>query len=116
MLKPLIFVALLSLFSTNLIAQTTRISQFENEKVKVWQTVIYPNKQETLPMHRHEHNRVVVALTDGVLKVTNQKGQFYDLVLEKDKAYYLPADKAGEMHNDENMSGKPIKVMVIELN
>lgn len=116
MFKSLISFALLALSSANLIAQTARITQFENEKVKVWETIIYPEKQEILPMHRHEHDRVLVALTDGVLKVTNQAGESHDLVLKKDKAYYLPADKREERHNDENKSGKPIKVMVIELN
>ncbi|KTD44503.1 hypothetical protein [Legionella quateirensis] len=95
---------------------TKRIEQFTNNKVKVWQTIIYPTSTKVLPMHRHDHERVLVALTDGVLKITNNKGAVHYLNLKKNKAYYLTQDVPGELHNDENMSNHPIKVMVIELN
>lgn len=65
-------------------------------------------------MHRHDHDRVIVALTDGVLKVTNNKGQTHLLTLEKNTAYYLSKDPINELHKDENMSQHPITVMVIE--
>lgn len=95
--------------------ETVRIPQLSNEKVSVWTTVIYPNKKQILKMHRHEHNRVVVALDNGLLKVANNKGEEHFLKLEKDKAYYLSKDFPGELHTDENMSKHPIKVVVIEL-
>lgn len=95
--------------------QTVRVEQLANNEVTVWKTVIYPNQQHRLTMHRHEHNRVVVALTDGVLKVTNDKGEAHYLKLTKDNAYYLPKDKPNELHSDENITNKAIKVMVIEL-
>jgi len=66
-------------------------------------------------MHRHEHDRVVVAFSDGLLKITNDKGKVHYLKLEKDKGYYLARDVPGELHSDENMSLRPIKVLVIEL-
>lgn len=94
---------------------TNRITQLTNDKVEVWETIIYPNKKQELPMHRHEHDRVIVALTDGILKVTNDKGQTHELKLQKDKAYYLTKDIPGEMHTDENITTHPIKVMVVEL-
>lgn len=94
---------------------TTRISQFSNDKVSVWETVIYPNANQVLKMHRHEHDRVVVALSNGLLKITNDKGKVHYLKLEKNKAYYLTKDVPNERHNDENMSSHPIKVLVIEL-
>ena len=66
-------------------------------------------------MHRHEFDRVLVALTSGTLKVTNQEGQSHDLKLQKNHAYYLEKDPPGELHKDVNISQHPITVMVIEL-
>lgn len=96
--------------------KTIRLPQFQNSKVTVWETIIYPAKNQQLKMHRHDNDRVLVALTDGFLKVTDDKGQSHTLRLEKDKAYYLPRDEAKILHTDENMTTHPIKVMVIELN
>lgn len=95
---------------------TTRIAQFSNDRVSVWETIIYPSKNQALKMHRHEHDRVVVALTDGLLKITNDKNNVHYLKLEKDKAYYLTKDVPNELHNDQNMTSHPIKVLVIEFN
>ena len=33
--------------------ETRRIPQFENERVKVWKSLLLPN--QPLPPHRHEH-------------------------------------------------------------
>jgi hypothetical protein len=66
-------------------------------------------------MHRHDRNRVVVALTDGRFKITNNQGKVHYFTLEKNKAYYLAKDPANEFHNDENVTDHVIKVMVIEL-
>ncbi|QMT61276.1 hypothetical protein [Legionella sp. PC997] len=95
---------------------TVRIPQLSNKEVSIWTTVIHPNQKHILKMHRHDHNRVIVALDDGLLKVVNNKGKEHFLKLEKDKAYYLSKDVPGELHTDENMSNHPIKVVVIELN
>ena len=95
--------------------KTTRIPQFSNENVEVWKTVIYPKQAQVLKMHRHERNRVVVAFDKGTLKITNDQGKVHYLKLEKNQAYYLTKDVPGERHMDENLSGHPIKVMVIEL-
>ena len=94
---------------------TRRVEQFSNGKVAVWKTIIYPASGQALAMHRHEHDRVVVALTDGLLKITTNKGKIRYLKLEKDKAYYLGKDVPNELHNDVNMTSHAIKVMVIEL-
>ncbi|MCL9685296.1 hypothetical protein MJ258_13575 [Legionella sp. EUR-108] len=94
---------------------TKRVEQFSNSKVTVWKTIIYPASGQALAMHRHEHDRVVVALTDGLLKITTNKGKTHYLKLEKDKAYYLGKDVPNELHNDVNMTNHAVKVMVIEL-
>ncbi len=94
---------------------TQRINQFSNTHVNVWKTIVYPTSKQTLAMHRHDYDRVVVALSDGMLKITNDKGQTHLLKLKKDKAYFLNKDPKNEQHMDENISQKPVKVMVIEL-
>lgn len=94
---------------------TNRIPQFSNDLVNVWQTTIYPGKHQELKMHRHETNRVVIALDAGLLKIQNNQGQAHYITLEKNKAYYLAKNKANEWHTDENMTRHPIRVMVIEL-
>lgn len=95
---------------------TQRTVQFSNGKVNVWKTIIYPTSGQSLAMHRHEHDRVLVALSDGLLKITNNKGKTHYLKFAKDKAYYLTKDVPNELHNDENVTNHAIKVMVIELN
>ena len=66
-------------------------------------------------MHRHDYDRVLVALSNGTLKITNNKGDVHYLKLKKNKAYYLPKDPMDELHQDENITQHPITVMVIEL-
>lgn len=95
---------------------TERIQQFSNDKVKVWETIIYPSTKQKLAMHRHDKDRVLIALTDGVLKITNDKGKVHFLTLKKDNAYFMPKDAPQLMHNDENVSMHPIKVMLVQLN
>ena len=92
-----------------------RTEQFTNDKVHVWKTVVYPHAKQKLPMHRHDHDRVVVALSDGKLKIINDKGEVHYLTLQKGKAYFLSKDKPNELHSDENLGDKPVIVMVIEL-
>ncbi len=95
--------------------QTHRVEQWANDKVAVWTTVVYPSATKKLAMHRHEHDRVVVALTDGRFKITNDKGIVHYWTLEKNKAYYLAKDPINELHNDENVSKHTVEVVVIEL-
>lgn len=107
---------IVSLFFNAGIAQASkRIEQFSNDKVHVWKTILYPSAQQKLPMHRHEYDRVLVALTDGTLKITNDKGKVHYLNFKKHKAYYLPKDVPNELHTDENTTNHTIKVMMIEL-
>ncbi len=102
--------------SNTMYAQATqRIEQINNDKVSVWKTLVYPSAKQKLSMHRHEHARVVVALTDGLFKITNDKGKTHYWKLEKNKAYYLAKDPAKELHNDENITDHVIKVIVVEL-
>jgi quercetin dioxygenase-like cupin family protein len=93
---------------------TRREPQFENEHVTVWKSIIMPN--QPLAMHRHDHGRTLIALTDGQLKVFDQAGkQLTTYNWERGKAYWLGADPPGQMHGDRNETGKPIEVIVVEL-
>lgn len=117
-MMSLIFIMLVSLAANASVIQaaTKRIPQFANDKVKVWETIIYPATEQLLKMHRHDHNRILVALNDGILKITNDKGQTHLLKLTREKAYYLPPDVPGEWHTDVNIGRTALKVLVIELN
>jgi beta-alanine degradation protein BauB len=93
--------------------QTQRFPQFENDDVKVWKTVVIPNTP--LAMHRHEHPRVIVALTGGTMKIVEQTGASQTNQWETGKAYWLPASPPNSMHSDVNAGDQPIEVMVVEL-
>jgi hypothetical protein len=93
--------------------QTQRSPQFENDDVRVWKTIVMPNTP--LAMHRHEHPRVIIALTGGTMKIVEQNGASETNQWETGKAYWLPASPPGSMHSDVNAGEKPIEVMVVEL-
>jgi len=94
-------------------AQTQRIPLFENDDVKVWKSVIFPDAP--LAMHRHEHPRVIVAMTGGTMKIVEQSGPAESHLWETGKAYRLPANPPNTMHADVNAGDKPIEVVVVEL-
>lgn len=93
--------------------QTQRIPQFENEEAKVWKSVVMPNAP--LTMHRHEHPRVIIALSGGTMKIVEQNGASEQHVWDTGKAYWLPANAPNTMHADVNTGSSPIEVMVVEL-
>ena len=93
--------------------QTVRVPQFENEDVKVWKSVVYPN--QPLTMHRHEHPRVIVALKGGTMEIVEESGPREPHVWETGKAYWLPANPPNTRHADVNTGDQPIEVMVVEL-
>jgi beta-alanine degradation protein BauB len=85
---------------------TRRESQFENEWVRAWKSTIMP--KQPLSMHRHDHGRALIALTNGQLKVVDQNGKTlttYDW--KRGKAYWLDADPPGQMHADVNDTRVP---------
>jgi quercetin dioxygenase-like cupin family protein len=93
--------------------ETRRIPQFENERVKVWKSLLLPN--QPLPPHRHEHGRVIIALRGGTVKIAEDSGASDTQVWETGKAYWLPANRPGTMHSDLNVGDQPIEVMVVEV-
>jgi beta-alanine degradation protein BauB len=99
--------------SQNSPSQTQRFPQFENQDVKVWKSAVMPNAP--LTMHRHDHPRVIIALSGGTMKIVAQGGKAETHVWETGKAYWLPANPPNTMHADVNAGDKPIEVMVVEL-
>jgi len=92
---------------------TGRTALFENDQVKVWKSVILPNAP--LPLHRHEHPRVLIALTGGTMNILEEGGQPDLHVWEVGHAYWLPANPPGTRHQDVNVGTAPIEVVVVEL-
>jgi quercetin dioxygenase-like cupin family protein len=92
---------------------TRRIPQFENDRVRVWKSIIEP--KQPLTLHRHEHGRTLVALVGGTIKIVQANGSSKTVVWETGKAYWLDADPPGQTHADVNEGPKPIEVIVIEI-
>jgi hypothetical protein len=91
-----------------------REDQFENDYMKVWKSTVVP--KAPLALHRHDHGRALVALTDGVLQVQDKNGKVLDSYnLKAGKAMWLGKDPPGQMHADVNPGTKPIEVIVVQL-
>jgi len=108
---PAVFIAGFALAQT--MTQTGREPLFENAEVKVWKSVVLPNNP--LPLHRHEHPRVLVALKGGTMKILEETGASETHQWETGKAYWLPANAPGTRHQDVNVGEAPIEVVVVEL-
>jgi len=94
--------------------QSHREEQFENSELKVWKTTVLP--KAPLALHRHDHGRALVALTDGVLQVQDKNGKVLDTYnLKAGKAMWLGKDPPGQMHADVNPGTKPVEVIVVQL-
>lgn len=89
------------------------IPQFENDDVEVFRSVIIPGVP--VPMHRHDHPRVIIPLRGGTMKIVEQNGAAEEHVWETGKAYWLPANPPNTKHSDVNVGGQPIEVMVVQL-
>ena len=92
---------------------TQRVPQFENDQVRVWKSTVMPNAP--LALHRHDHPRVIIALTGGTMKIVTQGGTTEAHKWDTGKAYWLPANPPGQLHTDVNAGDAPIEVMVVEL-
>ena len=95
------------------VMQTGREPQFQNSEVKVWKSIVLPHNP--LPLHRHEHPRVIIALTGGTMQIVEDNGSSETHDWQTGKAYWLPSNAPGTRHQDVNVGDKPIEVMVVEL-
>jgi beta-alanine degradation protein BauB len=112
-LSAITTVAFVAGFAAAQSSQTGREPQFENAEVKVWKSLILPNNP--LPLHRHEHPRVIIPLHGGTMKILEESGQSELHDWQTGHAYWLPANAPGTRHQDVNVGDKPIEVMVVEL-
>ena len=91
-----------------------REPQFENEDMKVWKSIVMP--KQPLTLHRHDHGRALVALTDGELDVVDKDGKKMNTYkLTAGKAMWLGVDPPNQQHADVNPGTKPVEVIVVEL-
>ena len=93
-LTPIGFAAGLAVAQTP--TQTGREPQFQNAEVKVWKSVVLPHSP--LPLHRHEHPRVIIALTGGTMQILEDTGATEMHDWQTGKAYWLPANDPGRQH------------------
>lgn len=94
--------------------KSRREPQLENDQVTVWKSTVMP--KQPLTLHRHDHGRVLVALTDGQLQVVDKNGKLLDTYnLKAGKSLWLGVDPPGQMHADVNPGTKPIEVIVVQL-
>ena len=90
--------------------QTGRTPQFANEEVKVWRSVIAVGNP--LPLHRHDHPRVLIALKGGTMDIREETGQSDIQNWETGKAYWL---NPKTLHQEVNIGKEPIEVIAVEL-
>lgn len=83
--------------------------EFENDQVRVVRVNFKPH--EVTPLHEHSLNRVVVYLADQNFRITSADGKVE-----------MAQHKAGDVswggplkHKEENLSDKPMEVVVVEL-
>ena len=95
------------------VCETKRDIFIDNSQTKVWQTTICPS--QPLGFHTHQTSRVVTAKDDVKLLVKYQSGKQHVIDLKAGVPIFLSQEQGMEPHQDVNLSGKPIKVTVVEL-
>lgn len=83
--------------------------EFENDQVRVIRVKIGP--KQSVPMHEHSLDRIVVYITDQDFKVTGADGKE---VMAKHKAGDV-GFSTPSTHKEENLSDKPFEIVVVEL-
>lgn len=95
-------------------AASRREPQFENDQVQAWKSIVMPN--QPMSLHRHDHGRALVALTDGQLNIVDKDNKILHAYhLKRGTAMWLDADPPGQMHADVNPNTKPLEVIVVQL-
>ena len=103
-----------TMWASGLRQQSTRVPQFENEQLKAWKSIVVPNAP--MALHRHDHGRALIALSDGVLDIVDQHGKTLNsYTLKRGTAMWLGVDPPGQMHADVNPGKKPLEVIVVQL-
>jgi hypothetical protein len=90
-----------------------RLPQFDNPRAASWTSVIPPHTESTF--HRHDRQRVVVAITSGDLKTITPEGKVTVTRYEAGKSYWFEPMAPGETHKDVNDTDRTITVVTVEL-
>lgn len=91
-----------------------RTPLFENEKVRVWRTVMKPG--EPLPVHQHAKPRVAIPLEDFKFKRVFASGKEQEVVFDFGQAYWegtQPEHDPYEVQVESDGPGK--EVIVVEI-
>lgn len=83
--------------------------EFENDQVRVVRVKI--GAKETVPMHEHSLNRVVVYLSDQDFRITTPDGKATAAKHQAGDVSFSGPNK----HKEENLSDKPFEIVVVEL-
>jgi hypothetical protein len=83
--------------------------EFENDQVRVVRAKAGPN--ETLPLHEHATNRVTVMLTDQDFRITAADGTVQNAKRKAGAVAWGTPVK----HKEENLSGKPFEIIMVDL-
>ena len=95
--------------ATCLFAADDRI-KLDNDFVRVIKATVEPHQKSAL--HRHEFNRVIVALDAGDLDVVYQDGP---IDRQHWKAGQVEWSPAGGMHTSENVGARPFRLVEVEI-
>jgi quercetin dioxygenase-like cupin family protein len=83
--------------------------EFENDQVRVVRSKVAP--KDSVPMHEHSLDRVVVYLTDQDFKITSADGkETAGKHKAGDVSFGTPAK-----HKEENLSDQPFEIIIVEL-
>ncbi len=101
---------LLCVFPLGLVAQVAAPA-LDNEYVRVVMVTDKP-VDEAEPLHEHKNNRVMVYLDPGDIRIKHADGK-------KENQHWKPGDvmwsPAGGIHSSQNISGRTIRIIEIEL-
>ncbi|MBM7073393.1 hypothetical protein JQC92_15365 [Shewanella sp. 202IG2-18] len=93
--------------------QTHRHTFFEHQDVKSWKTTLCESGH--LEYHTHQTARVIIPKQDGTIKIHYQDGTSKIIPLKKDTPSYLPKSEGLKLHQDINLSGHDIELLVVEI-
>ena len=82
---------------------------FENDRFRATKWTIQPGG--TIPMHRHEHDYVVIPLSDNLMHVTTADGELIEAALKPGTAY---GRDAGSEHENENRGDSDVVFIEVE--
>ena len=82
---------------------------YEDDRFRATRWTIEPGGQ--IPMHRHEHDYLVVPLRRAVMHVTTAEGELIVAEMEPGTAYARPR---GSEHRNENRGERTVEFIEVE--